>query len=111
MSNMVTRCPKCATSFRITSGQLKSAKGAVRCGSCLHIFQAEDYFVSSASPVTIEKFSAPVTPDAGMLEASRQPSTPPVKSAPKAHTSVLPGRPEHVQDPSLLSRAQPHTLS
>jgi predicted Zn finger-like uncharacterized protein len=111
MSNMVTRCPKCATSFRITSGQLKSAKGAVRCGSCLHIFQAEDYFVSSASAVTIEKFSAPVTPDAGMIEASRPPSTPPVKSAPKAHTSVQPDSPEHDQDPSLLAREQPQTLS
>src|SRR5690554_6990577 len=88
MSNMVTRCPKCATSFRITSGQLKSAKGAVRCGSCLHIFQAQDYFVSSALPVTIEKFSAPVTPDAGMLEASRPRS--------EEHTSELQSRPHLV---------------
>lgn len=56
MSNMVTRCPKCATSFRITSAQLQSAKGAVRCGSCLHIFKAQDHLIgtqpSTAAPKT-----------------------------------------------------------
>lgn len=51
MSNMVTRCPKCATSFRITSAQLQSAKGAVRCGSCLHIFKAQDHLLSGEAPV------------------------------------------------------------
>ena len=101
MSNMVTRCPKCATSFRITSGQLKSANGAVRCGSCLHIFQAQDYFVSSAAPVAIEKYSAVVTPDVGTLEAARPPRTPPVKSAPKAHATLQNTNP--AQDKNLSS--------
>ncbi len=50
MTQMVTRCPKCATAFRITSTQLESAKGAVRCGSCLHIFKAQDFLVKSATP-------------------------------------------------------------
>lgn len=49
MTQMVTRCPKCATAFRITSTQLESAKGAVRCGSCLHIFKAQDYLVKAAN--------------------------------------------------------------
>jgi len=52
MTQMVTRCPKCATAFRITSTQLESAKGAVRCGSCLHIFKAQDYLVKSATPAS-----------------------------------------------------------
>ncbi len=47
MTQMVTRCPKCSTAFRITSTQLVSAKGAVRCGSCLHIFKAQDYLVNN----------------------------------------------------------------
>jgi predicted Zn finger-like uncharacterized protein len=50
MTQMVTRCPKCATAFRITSTQLESAKGAVRCGSCLHIFKAQDFLLKSLSP-------------------------------------------------------------
>jgi len=52
MTQMVTRCPKCATAFRITSTQLESAKGAVRCGSCLHIFKAQDYLVKNAAQET-----------------------------------------------------------
>lgn len=48
MSQKVTRCPKCGTSFRITSTQLQSARGAVRCGSCLHIFKAQDHLINSA---------------------------------------------------------------
>lgn len=39
---MITRCPACETSFRITEAQLNTAKGAVRCGSCLQIFKAMD---------------------------------------------------------------------
>ena len=58
MTQMVTRCPKCATAFRITSTQLESAKGAVRCGSCLHIFKAQDFLIKSAPP---EATSAPTT--------------------------------------------------
>jgi predicted Zn finger-like uncharacterized protein len=50
MTQMVTRCPKCATAFRITSTQLESAKGAVRCGSCLHIFKADDYLIDKSQP-------------------------------------------------------------
>ena len=38
-----TRCPHCAAQFKITEEHLKQARGAVRCGSCLQIFQASDY--------------------------------------------------------------------
>ncbi len=48
MANMVTRCPQCKTSFRITPTQIQKAKGAVRCGSCLHIFDAEKHLVEGA---------------------------------------------------------------
>lgn len=46
MADSITRCPKCQTSFRITEAHLKSAKGAVRCGSCLTIFNAKDHLIS-----------------------------------------------------------------
>ncbi|SMF02130.1 MJ0042 family finger-like domain-containing protein [Alteromonadaceae bacterium Bs31] len=49
MADNITRCPKCHTSFRITEAHLKSAKGAVRCGSCLNIFNAKDHLVSEHS--------------------------------------------------------------
>ncbi|MDG2070319.1 MAG: zinc-ribbon and DUF3426 domain-containing protein [Pseudomonadales bacterium] len=39
----ITRCPQCQMSFHVTDEQLCMAHGAVRCGSCLSIFQAEAY--------------------------------------------------------------------
>ncbi|UTA48626.1 DUF3426 domain-containing protein [Simiduia sp. 21SJ11W-1] len=50
MTQFVTRCPKCSTSFRITQAQMDRAKGAVRCGSCLQIFRAADHLISDAKP-------------------------------------------------------------
>lgn len=49
MENMVTRCPQCKTSFRITPAQLKTARGAVRCGSCLTIFKATENLLNDAT--------------------------------------------------------------
>lgn len=40
--SMVTRCPHCATAFRITSGALKAHQGLVRCGNCSEVFNAFD---------------------------------------------------------------------
>lgn len=40
--SMVTRCPHCATAFRITSGALKAHQGLVRCGHCSEVFNAFD---------------------------------------------------------------------
>ncbi|MFT6637191.1 zinc-ribbon and DUF3426 domain-containing protein [Alcanivorax sp.] len=45
-----TRCPHCAAQFKITDEHLKQARGAVRCGSCLQIFQANDYLVDPPAP-------------------------------------------------------------
>ncbi|MEI8385265.1 MAG: zinc-ribbon and DUF3426 domain-containing protein [Nitrosomonadaceae bacterium] len=35
---LVTRCPNCDTTFRVTAQHLKAHGGDVRCGSCAHIF-------------------------------------------------------------------------
>lgn len=45
MAEMITRCPQCSTSFRITPAQIQKARGAVRCGSCLHIFNAQKHLI------------------------------------------------------------------
>ena len=38
----VTECPACQTTFRVTDGQLRLAKGKVRCGHCLTVFNAQN---------------------------------------------------------------------
>ncbi len=37
---LLTRCPHCDTRFRVTDEQLGIAKGKVRCGSCMEVFNA-----------------------------------------------------------------------
>ena len=39
---MITRCPGCTTSFRVTPEQLKAMQGKVRCGQCQQVFNAID---------------------------------------------------------------------
>jgi len=46
----ITKCPKCDTTFRVSPAQLQVAKGAVRCGACLHVFRASDHFQVSKKP-------------------------------------------------------------
>ena len=46
-SSLQTRCPKCDTRFRVTDEQLSIAKGKVRCGNCMEVFNAIDHQVAS----------------------------------------------------------------
>jgi predicted Zn finger-like uncharacterized protein len=38
--SMITRCPACATAFRVTESQLHARAGQVRCGRCGALFDA-----------------------------------------------------------------------
>ncbi len=59
MADMITRCPQCATAFRITTTQLSSAKGSVRCGSCFTIFNAlENLTERHPAPAAAFNFTA-----------------------------------------------------
>lgn len=53
MDHRITQCPRCGTSFRVTEAHLAVAAGAVRCGSCLHIFNARDHWAET-KPATPE---------------------------------------------------------
>ncbi|ASP38940.1 hypothetical protein CHH28_09715 [Bacterioplanes sanyensis] len=55
MATHVTRCPHCHTTFRVRAEHLKVANGAVRCGSCLQVFKATDYFVDEEKPAVAAK--------------------------------------------------------
>jgi predicted Zn finger-like uncharacterized protein len=49
---MLTRCPKCTTTFRVTPEQLKVRQGRVRCGECREVFNALDTLIELAAPVS-----------------------------------------------------------
>ncbi|HAF00298.1 MAG TPA: hypothetical protein DCO68_13005 [Methylophilaceae bacterium] len=42
---IITACPECNTQFIVTKEQLNAFEGQVRCGSCHHIFNANDHLV------------------------------------------------------------------
>jgi predicted Zn finger-like uncharacterized protein len=44
---IITSCPECNTQFVVTNEQLSAYNGKVRCGTCNHVFNANDYFVES----------------------------------------------------------------
>ncbi|MGF0242106.1 DUF3426 domain-containing protein [Rhodococcus sp. IEGM1300] len=47
--SFVTQCPHCQTSFRVSHAQLSVARGVVRCGSCLQVFNAAKQLLEQAS--------------------------------------------------------------
>ncbi|EON93368.1 Zinc finger-domain-containing protein [Marinobacter lipolyticus SM19] len=63
-SSLQTRCPNCDTRFRVTDEQLSIAKGKVRCGNCMEVFNAVDHQVKpTAAPATPSQPSPTATPD------------------------------------------------
>ena len=55
----LTRCPGCATVFRITPEQLALREGQVRCGHCRAVFDANDHFVSLDTAPPPDVFEPP----------------------------------------------------
>ena len=53
-----TRCPGCATVFRVTPAQLALREGQVRCGHCRAVFDATDHFVSLDAGPAPDEFDA-----------------------------------------------------
>jgi predicted Zn finger-like uncharacterized protein len=53
---VLTRCPRCETTFRVTPEQLKARHGRVRCGHCQNVFDALDTLIDA----TVQQVPAPV---------------------------------------------------
>ncbi|HSC82674.1 MAG TPA: DUF3426 domain-containing protein [Pseudomonas sp.] len=60
--SFVTQCPHCRTSFRISRAQLGAAHGAVRCGACLHVFNAAQQLLVDQSRASKPAASTAATP-------------------------------------------------
>ena len=55
--SFVTQCPHCQTSFRVSHSQLGMARGVVRCGACLQVFNAAQQLLNKST----EKEQLPIT--------------------------------------------------
>lgn len=47
---LVTRCPNCATAFRVTAQHLQAHGGDVRCGHCTHVFNGFTTLITVQEP-------------------------------------------------------------
>jgi predicted Zn finger-like uncharacterized protein len=54
---LVTTCPECHTTFRISVGILEKAGGQVRCGRCAHIFDANTALSEIDEPASTAEYS------------------------------------------------------
>ena len=90
--SFVTQCPHCQTSFRVSHAQLSVARGVVRCGSCLQVFNAAKQLLEQHAG---KEAVTPVAP-AIVQPAQAQPvvsEPPPVVEAP---ASVEPSAPRAI---------------
>lgn len=52
--SLITRCPGCATAFRVLPGQLAARNGQVRCGKCNAVFDGIAALVNTAAAPAAE---------------------------------------------------------
>ena len=131
--SFVTQCPHCQTSFRVSHAQLGMARGVVRCGACLQVFNAAQQLLNQSTetgqPPAVEA-PAVTTPEASEpapVEATA-PAVPVSPPAWQAHTIDLDhldldeelarleeleiqpsksfGQPHKPKDPSLSARRE-----
>jgi predicted Zn finger-like uncharacterized protein len=79
--SFVTQCPHCQTSFRVSHAQLSVARGVVRCGSCLQVFNAAKQLLEQHAGKDVV---TPVAPPLAELPVEASPSiaAPPVVEPP-----------------------------
>lgn len=115
MADMITRCPKCGTAFRISDALLKSAKGVVRCGSCLSVFNAREHLEPGKSAVAAPttKESRPTQESRGPQESSiaresRVPQEPrPANPPPQRQTPPPAPTPPPAEEPKPAAKSSP----
>ncbi len=77
--SFVTQCPHCQTSFRVSHAQLSVARGVVRCGSCLQVFNAARQLLEqrAAKEAASAAAAAAPAPVAAALPKPLPPAPPP----------------------------------
>lgn len=68
-TGLVTRCPECATAFRVQPDQLSARGGRVRCGKCSSVFDGLANLVQEAPPAPIEP-----SPQIGLFDPRGRPT-------------------------------------
>lgn len=105
---MLTRCPACATHFRVTPDQLKLRSGRVRCGECQHVFNALDTLIEEP-PIVIASAPAaePPPPTASTLTTAEPGQAAEIAVAPAPTLDPIPAPDENAPDATSSEMAAP----
>ncbi|MDO3721011.1 DUF3426 domain-containing protein [Marinobacter sp. chi1] len=71
-SSLQTQCPKCETRFRVTEDQLSVARGKVRCGNCMSVFNAIEHQVVPEGSVSKPQTEAPKAEQPGKFSTEEE---------------------------------------
>lgn len=121
---MLTRCPSCQTTFRVTTEQLKVRLGKVRCGSCQQVFNALEALVDALPDAAANNLPAESNGTASsraieqsgaergfhsLLSKEDVPDTVPVESAPQIDAASIDALKDYLG--TLGAAADQHELS
>jgi len=74
--SLVTRCPKCATAFRVLPEQLGARNGQVRCGKCSTVFDGIAALVGASQASKATEAAPAPAPDEPLPEFLAEPPAP-----------------------------------
>ncbi len=82
---VITNCPSCQTQFFATEAQLNKHGGKVRCGQCMHVFDAKAQLIATAEDSTVASTNINTLDATPSIE-----DVPPIQSPPKAESTEIP---------------------
>lgn len=95
--SQITRCPSCATMFKVVADQLRISDGWVRCGHCKQVFDASAHLLPPEP--------APLMPDLA-LDKLRPPPQPVPRSDPPARSWGTLPMPPDAMAPTQMAPSQ-----
>lgn len=95
--SLITRCPACATMFKVVPDQLRVSEGWVRCGQCSEVFDANANLQASAG----------AEPGQSPAHVLPQQEVPPTPTEAPAEARV---EPDALDDPELESETAPEEV-
>ncbi|OUM05609.1 hypothetical protein BW686_19820 [Pseudomonas syringae] len=99
--SFVTQCPHCQTSFRVSHAQLSVARGVVRCGACLQVFNAARQLLEQRAIDDSEK--APLATVPVVPEQRRPEPLQALVPVPSPEATPEPAKPAEEDDPWQVS--------
>lgn len=99
---LLTRCPHCATVFRVSEEQLAARNGRVRCGQCRTAFNASEHLL----PHSVEESPAPSAKTATTPTASAVAPVAAAAATARPDTSASPLNNESVTKPPIAPVAE-----